>query len=170
MKKFYDNHISIVPPLLPGMLVWLSTKNLNTNHPSKKLDNKRLGPFEILEPVGQGAYHLKLPDCWRIHNVFNESFLSCYIPGEYPSQKLLLKLPPLVIDDQNEYEVEDILDAWYFNKMLKFLVKWKGYPCEENTWELQLHLKNAVEIINDYLQCHPVTLPTTKRGLCTHGH
>ena len=27
----------------------------------KKLDNKYLGPFEILEKVGKSAYYLKLP-------------------------------------------------------------------------------------------------------------
>src|ERR1700730_8652350 len=52
--------------------------------PSKKLDNKRAGPFAIKEKVGPAGYQLKLPQAWRIHRVFNELLLTPYVPPSFP--------------------------------------------------------------------------------------
>ena len=46
----------------------------------KKLDNKYLGPFKILKKVEKLAYRFKLPNQWKIHNIFNEVLLSLYYP------------------------------------------------------------------------------------------
>ena len=35
-----------------GDMVWLSTKNIHTERPSKKLDHKRIGPYKVTESVG----------------------------------------------------------------------------------------------------------------------
>ena len=35
-----------------GDLVWLSTKNIHTERPSKKLDHKKIGPYKVIELVG----------------------------------------------------------------------------------------------------------------------
>ena len=40
--------------------VWLKATNITTKYSMKKLDNKYLKPFEILEKVGKLAYYLKL--------------------------------------------------------------------------------------------------------------
>ena len=44
-----------------GDKVWLDTKNLRIKQPSPKLGPKRIGPFEVLERVGDLDYKLKLP-------------------------------------------------------------------------------------------------------------
>ena len=41
--------------------VLLSTKNLTTWRPTKKLDNKFVGPFKVIKAVGKLAYKLQLP-------------------------------------------------------------------------------------------------------------
>ena len=38
----------------------LENKNIQSNQPSKKLDNKRYGPFRIKKDIGLGAFQLKL--------------------------------------------------------------------------------------------------------------
>ena len=35
-----------------GNMVWLSTKNIKTDRPSKKLDHKMIGPYKVKELVG----------------------------------------------------------------------------------------------------------------------
>ena len=45
--------------------------------------------------------------------------------------------PPLdLVDREEEYKVEKILDSWRFGRRckLQYLVKWKGYPDSENQW------------------------------------
>ena len=56
--------------------VWLENKNIHSNRPSKKLDNKRYGPFRISKDIGSEAFQLELPEGWMIHNVFNEDMLT----------------------------------------------------------------------------------------------
>ena len=56
----------------PGESVWLSGKHIKTKQ-ILKLEHKYLGPFEIVEAVGNQAYRLKLPFKWRIHPVFHVS-------------------------------------------------------------------------------------------------
>ncbi|KAK0669318.1 hypothetical protein QBC41DRAFT_364796 [Cercophora samala] len=50
------------------------------------------------------------------------------------------------------YEVEAIRDSGIDDKTKahKFLVKWKGYPESENTWEPKSNLKGAEELVREF--------------------
>ena len=51
-----------------------------------------------------------------------------------------------------EYEVEKILDFKLSkNKKKLFLVKWKGYNEEYNSWEPEENLTNAKQILKKFL-------------------
>ena len=76
MKKQFDKKRRNLQGLQEGENVWLEAKNIHSNKPSKKLDQKRSGPFKILKMIGQGAFQLKLLEGWMIHNVFNEDLLT----------------------------------------------------------------------------------------------
>ena len=56
--------------------MWLENKNIQSNQLSKKLDNKRYGPFRISKDIGLGVFQLKLPEGWVIHNIFNKNLLT----------------------------------------------------------------------------------------------
>jgi len=43
--------------------------------------------------------------------------------------------PPIVIDGKEEWEVEEILDSCWHRRRFQFLVKWKGFSREYNSWE-----------------------------------
>ena len=58
----------------PGDLVFLSSKNIRTARPSRKLDDKMLGPFPVVEKVGH-SYKLLLAPTMKIHDVFHPSLL-----------------------------------------------------------------------------------------------
>ena len=88
MKKFYDWNTRPTIKYQKGDLVLLEETNIWSDRPSKKLGNKRYGPFKIIEKVGNSAYQLKLDPKWcGIHNVFNEYLLHPYHQGMCPSQK-----------------------------------------------------------------------------------
>ena len=52
MKRSYDAGKCPSHEYSKGDLVWLDTRNLKMDRPSKKLDNKQVGPFMIEEKVG----------------------------------------------------------------------------------------------------------------------
>jgi hypothetical protein len=56
-------------------------------------------------------------------------------------------LPELVNDAAEEYEAEEILDKRKIRNKLYYLVKWKGYHNDSNTWEPIEHLVNSPELV-----------------------
>jgi len=64
MKRQHDKRTRQLQGLKIGEQVWLEAKNIQTNQPSKKLDQKKYGPFTIKEEIGQGAYRLELLEGW----------------------------------------------------------------------------------------------------------
>ena len=107
MKKHYDKRKEKGRDFEEGEKVWLDAKNLKTYRPGKKLDNKRLGPFTILEKVGNSAYRLQLPKSWnRIHPVFNEILLSPNHPPKFASQSIPEPPGPILQEGYPEYNVE----------------------------------------------------------------
>jgi hypothetical protein len=72
-----------------GDKVWLSAMHIQMARTSKKLDYKRLDPFEITKVINRNAYRLQLPNSMKVHNVFHVSLLDRYaepIPGQLPSE------------------------------------------------------------------------------------
>ncbi len=63
--------------------------------------------------------------------------------------------PPEVIDNDIKYEVEEVLDSRLYRRKLKYLVKWEGYPHEDNTWEPEENLQRAQEAIQEFHRKHP---------------
>ena len=59
------------------------------------------------------------------------------------------------MDVTSEYEVEEILDSKLHRRKLKYLVKWKGYGSEENTWEPEENLTHAKRLIEEFHRRKP---------------
>ena len=91
-----------------GDNVWLENKNIHLNRPSKKLDNKRYGPFRISRDIGLGAFQLELPEGWIIHNVFNEDVLTQCVEPKFKSQHKKPASLPTIINEEEEYEIEEV--------------------------------------------------------------
>ena len=88
--------------------MWLENKNIHLDRPSKKLNNKRYGPFKISKNIGSGAFELELPERWMIHNVFNEDLLTQCIEPKFQGKHKELESPPVIINEEEEYEVEEV--------------------------------------------------------------
>ena len=133
--KYYNaKHKSV--EFNPGDMVWLNPLNISTSRPSKKLDWKRLGPFKIAKRIGLQAYKLDLPPTMRhIHDTFHVSLLD---PVKTTTLNPRHPPPPpalYVKDDYEYFEIENILDSKREGRRLYYLIKWKGYPDSENSWE-----------------------------------
>src|SRR6266404_3338284 len=128
--------------------VWLDASHLKLPHQKAKLTPKRLGPFKIVQEISPVAYRLELPPSWRIHNVFHASLLTPYHETTAHSPNFT-RPPPVLIDGEEEYEVERIVTHRQFgrSKQLQYLIKWKGYPESDNTWEPadQVHAPDLIK-------------------------
>jgi hypothetical protein len=122
------------PQLKKGDKVYLLTKNLKTKRPSKKLDNIKVGPFLIKAVKGTVNYELELPKDAKIHSTFHISLLEPADP-DTPLQETF----HYEVEEEDTFEVETILQE----KNGQYLIKWKGYPDSENSWEPLKNLGNC---------------------------
>ncbi|SJL14229.1 uncharacterized protein ARMOST_17685 [Armillaria ostoyae] len=165
MKNQYDKKKKAAAEYQTGDKVWLDTTNLHLTRPRKKLDNKHVGPFLILEKCRPSAYKLKLPPTWKIYPVFNKTLLTPYVAPTFTNQKHDPPPPPDIINDEEQYEIETILDhktrkVWGPNDpetgerttgtATTYLVMWKGYRKEENQWTKESELGYTKEAIAEY--------------------
>ena len=62
IKKQFDKKRRNPQELKVGDNMWLENKNIHSNQPLKKLDNKRYGPFRISKDIRSGSFELELPE------------------------------------------------------------------------------------------------------------
>jgi hypothetical protein len=146
-KKFYDaKHLPRQFQI--GDRVMIRSRNIKQLRPNVKLSDKYLGPFTILERIGNHgqAYRLQLPPHFRIHNVFHVSLIEPWADREGE----VAEPPPVQIEDQLEWEVESVQDHREKGRGRQYLVRWKGYAPAEDTWEPEANLSRAQEVVREY--------------------
>jgi len=155
MTRYYNQKRTPAPVYKPGDQVYLDASDIKTTHPSLKLSHHRLGPFKIERQVGPLAYCLKIPYGMRqLHPVFNVMKLSAAPEDPILGRKPQAPPPPIVIDGEEEWKVEEILDSRWYQRRFQFLVKWKGFSREHNSWETASDVK-APDLIVEYYRKHP---------------
>jgi len=153
-KHFADRTHAHAPEYKEGDQVWLSTKNLNINQPSRKPTERQIGPYTITHVVSPNAVVLKLPPSFKIDVPINVSRLHPYKPPTVPGQQITPQVP-VEVEGKEEYIVEEILDSCLRHNKLEFLVKWEGYMNENNSWEPEDNCKNARNAIATFYQKYP---------------
>jgi len=155
MAQYYNRRRSPTLVFKPGDQVYLDVSDIKMTCPSPKLSHHRLGPFEVERQVGQSAYCLKLPHGIRLlHPVFNIVKLSATSEDPIPGRKLQALPPPIVVDREPEWEVEEILDSHWHQRRFQFLIKWKDFGREHNSWEVASDVK-ALDLVMKYYRKHP---------------
>jgi hypothetical protein len=136
MKKYADKN-RISTDIKVGDLVLLDRSHLSIDAynmvKKQKFLPKWIGPFLVLKRIGTVSYKLELPIKSRAHDVFHESALRKY---ELKDGKSFPRPEPVIVEDgTKEFEVEEILNKRKRKKKIEYLVKWKGYPLHDATWE-----------------------------------
>lgn len=140
------------PAFREGDRVWLDTRNLKVDRPSRKLSEKYIGPFKITKVVSPVTYQLGLPANLRIHNVFHVNLLRAAATDPLPGQQKSLQPAVRLVADKTgtkEWLIEDILKSRITrNKEKKFrleyLVRWKG---SQPSWQPQKNLVPGCEAL-----------------------
>ncbi|KAG5716191.1 hypothetical protein E4T56_gene10770 [Termitomyces sp. T112] len=164
MAWYYDCRWTPAPVYKPRDHVYLDSSDIKTTRPSLKLSHCHLGPFTVEKKVGPLAYQLKLPvGLHQLHSVFNVVKLfpapEDPIPGCHPKPPP----PPVLVNDEEEYEVEEILDSRVFQGKLQFKVKLKGYGIEDISWEPQANV-HASGLVQDFYHRH-LNAPKAIQGI-----
>src|SRR5277367_2139356 len=155
MARYYDRNHTRAPDYQPGDMVYLDASDVQTMRPSRKLSHRRLGPFKVVKKVSNGAYRLKLPPSMsRLHPVFNVVKLLPAPPDPIPGRRPAPPPLPEVVNGEEEWIVEEILDTKMMNRKLRYLVKWEGYGVEHNSWEPWDNV-HAPELIAEFYWRHP---------------
>jgi hypothetical protein len=154
-----------------GDYVFLDARNINIKVPTRKLAEVNLGPFKIAEKIGELDYRLILPRSMkRLHPIFHVDKLSPWkgneINGIRPSPP-----PPIVLDDQEEWEVREILNSRLKEykvpqkgkgrkskkiTVLEYQVSWKDFDDSEDSWEPAENLENAPQLVEEFHRRHPL--------------
>jgi len=108
----------------PGDKVFLDASDIQTTCPSQKLSHRQLGPFVVEWQIGPMAYCLRLPHWMKqLYPVFNIVKLTLAMDDPIAGQKTEGHPPPIVIDGELEWEVEEILDSCWHQRRFQYLIK-----------------------------------------------
>ncbi len=104
-----------------------------------------------MKQINVMAFHFKLQDFMKIHLVFHVSLLE-----HYHASTILGRIhdppPPIEVNGEHEYEVEDILDSRISNCRFQYFIHWHGYDVSEHTWGLIKNLSNTIEKVHEFHQ------------------
>jgi len=151
MKKFANRRRKKKEEYRVGDLVLLSIKDLKwqmKGERSEKLTERFVGPYKVKGIISSNAIELELPKSVRIHSVVNISRVQLYKPQVKGQKKTPPK--PVIIKGEEEFEVEKIINKRTVRGKEKFLVRWKGYIVEEDTWKNKENLENAKELVEEF--------------------
>ena len=142
-----------------GSEVLISTRHINQQRPSQKLADKYLGPFRVTKRINGMAFEVNLPNNYKIHNTFPISLLEAYHRrnGEDPKEQ---NIEPE--EEGTIYEIEKIIRHRGKGCKTQYLIQWKGWPEENNSWELKENV--GLEAIHEYETRQQLTKGTKDLG------
>ena len=134
MKRQADRNRKEAEEYRVGDKILISTKDFSKElmkRATKKLTEEFIGLYMVRKIVSENSVELELPASLRIHPVVNVRRIVKY--REQVKGQKEIPPPPVKVDGEKEYEVEEILDRQERRGKMRYLVKWKGYTVEENT-------------------------------------
>jgi len=134
MKKYVDRKRGEVDDYKVGDLVMLSTKDLKyqmVGRRTEKLTERFVGPYKIKKIISSNVVELELPSIVKIHPVVNVSRIQQYVEQVEGQRKE--QPAPVIIEGEEEWEVERILNKWRIRGKDRYLVCWKGFTIESDT-------------------------------------
>jgi hypothetical protein len=147
--------------LKPGTYTYLSTQGItmpvDKDRKSEKLIQLYYGPYTIIRQLSPVLFQLQLPAASRIRDVFHCSLLKL----ASDSQALGVRGAQLpAATDSGEFEVEKILTKRGADNHIQYmyLIKWKGYPIEDCSWEPASNLQNSNRILAAFNNKHEIEL------------
>jgi hypothetical protein len=133
----------------PHSLEWIESKG-----DGAKLMQRWIGPFEVLQKINPKAYRLRLDNRYPGFPVFNYDHLKPYTESAGISDTDRLRMPDTRVENKvfEEYEVEKVIGKRYdkSRRQNMWLVRWKNYGPQHDSWQTKKDLRNAPEILRAF--------------------
>ncbi|MCO5576908.1 hypothetical protein L7F22_030729 [Adiantum nelumboides] len=118
----------------------------------EELSMRYYGPFQITEQINDISFRLRLPDTWKIHNVFDVNLWKTF--GDVPNDGEPGEQPE--VEENEEILVPEQVLAQKVTKKRKarrqFLIKFKNFPAFDAKWMEEEDLANTPQILKLYLE------------------
>ncbi len=129
--------------------MFLNERNIVTAKSFKNLDDKMLNSFINLDLV-DSSYKLKLSESMHVHDVFHSDLLRSIIDDFLSDQKNEFS-DSIVINDEDEWKINDILNSCWYRRRLQYRVKWNDYDNDLNWYNADDdEFMNAQKIVDDF--------------------
>jgi len=159
--KYYNAHYKAASFQMRDKVL-LQSINICTLWSKKKIDHRQLKSFRILKKIDTQAYKLELSERYdAIHSIFHVFLLKLWHSRDENS-----KLQIILVEEEEEWKIEKILDQRIKKEKIEYLVQWANSSLYENFWESMKNLSNAKKIIENYeieRQVHQSTAKKSKR-------
>ncbi len=129
--------------------MFLNERNIVTARSFKKLNDKMLNSFINLNLINS-SYKLKLLEFMHVHDVFHSDLL-CFVVDDFLSDQKNEFSDSIVINDEDEWKIDDILNFRQYQRWLQYRVKWNDYDNDLNWYNTDDdEFMNAQKIIDDF--------------------
>ena len=123
-----------------------------------KINMKKIGPCKVIMKFGANTYEIELLDGVKISPIFNVADLYPYkaeeagVKEEHKEVQWKKKMP-VVVEPQMEIIIDERVSKKTRRKeYFEYLVKWKGHPVEDASWEdeatIHRHGQTVKELMN----------------------
>jgi len=129
--------------------MFLNERNIITARSFKKLNDKMLNSFINLNLINS-SYKLKLSESMHVHDVFYSDLLRSVV-NDYLSDQKNESSDSIMINDEDEWKIDDILNFRRYWRRLQYKVKWKNYDNNLNWYNADDdEFMNTQKIIDDF--------------------
>ncbi len=123
-------------------------KNIKIERSSRKLNHKWIESYKI-KKILRNACQLNLSQSMKIHNIFHTSLLRSVVTNSLIDQ-VQFSSSSIVINEKEEYEINDILNNRYHYDKLQYKVVWIDHFSNRAWYSEENFQKHSKEILNDY--------------------
>ncbi len=143
-------------------MMWLSIKNIKTKRSLKKLNHEWIDSFKI-KKILKNACQLNLSQSMEIHDTFHTSLLRIAATNSLIDQNQSSSSLIVMKDEEEEYEVNDILNSKYHYEKLQYKIAWIDHFSDRAWYSAENFQNHSKEILNDYHQRYSEKFDSTLR-------
>jgi hypothetical protein len=132
-------------------IIWLSIKNIKTERSFRKLNHKWIDSFKI-KKILKNACQLNLSQSMKIHDNFHTFLLRIAATNSLTDQIQSSSSLIVMKDEEEKYEVNDILNSKYHYDKLQYKIIWIDHFSNKAWYSAKNFQDHSKEIFNNYHQ------------------